>query len=288
VLWTYAMSIRFSVAAVGVLVTACASTEPIPNGAGELRANLSKRLTVFTYRPSNCENPSLLLVFHGVGRNASGYRDYARPIADRECMIVVAPLFDKNRFPSWRYQMGGIVHDDEVQKKSTWTGNLVTELVDWVRDREGRKLDYSLIGHSAGGQFLSRVTAFTPTQARRTVIANPSTHVFPMLEIAAPFGLGAVYPKASAEAELRRYLEGPVTIFLGQEDTGDDDLNESLPAMAQGENRHERGLNVYAKGKKVAAENNWNFGWRLVELPGVGHSARKMFSSEEARAALKP
>ena len=58
--------------------------------------------------------------------------------------------------------------------------------------------------------------------------------------------------------------------------------------MAQGENRHERGLNVFAKAKKVAADNNWNFGWRLVERPGVGHSARKMFSSQEAREALKP
>jgi poly(3-hydroxybutyrate) depolymerase len=50
-------------------------------------------LSLFTYRP-RCANPVLLLVFHGLGRNADGYRDHARPLADHLCMLVVAPLFD--------------------------------------------------------------------------------------------------------------------------------------------------------------------------------------------------
>jgi hypothetical protein len=33
---------------------------------------------------------------------------------------------------------------------------------------------------------------------------------------------------------------------------------------------------------------SWKFNWRLVELPGVGHSARKMFSAPQAFEALSP
>ena len=96
-------------------------------------------------------------------------------------------------------------------------------LVDWVRRQEGRPLAYSLIGHSAGGQFLDRLAAFVPTEARRIVVANPGSYVFPSLDIDAPYGLGKVYSGADGEAQLRRYLQQPLTIYLGEGDTRDDD-----------------------------------------------------------------
>jgi hypothetical protein len=57
--------------------------------------------------------------------------------------------------------------------------------------------------------------------------------------------------------------------------------------MAQGATRLERGRNIYRQANTLAAAQNWAFNWRLVELPGVGHSARKMFSSRQAQDALK-
>jgi hypothetical protein len=83
-------------------------------------------------------------------------------------------------------------------------------------------------------------------------------------------------------------LEQPVTIFLGEDDIGDKDLNETPAAMAQGKTRYERGLNVYREAGKIATDRGWRFNWRLVEIPGVGHSARRMFSSPLAREALRP
>jgi pimeloyl-ACP methyl ester carboxylesterase len=278
-----------AVAVALALFAVAAEAEPIAPGSGEQTADLAGTdFVVYTYRPKDCADPSLLLVFHGLGRNVAGYRDAARDLADDNCMLVVAPLFDEKRFPAWRYQRGGIVKAGVIQKPSEWTGNIVIDLADWVRKQERRELDYSLIGHSAGGQFLSRVAAFVPTQARRIVIANPSTHVVPSLKVDAPFGFGGVYAGATGQAQLRRYLEQPVTIFLGEEDTDDKDLSETREAMAQGETRLERGLNVYQQAKKLAASRNWTFNWRLVEVPGVGHSARKMFRSPEALDALKP
>jgi pimeloyl-ACP methyl ester carboxylesterase len=270
------------------VATGGATAAPIPPGDSELTADLGQlRMTVFTHRPQ-CEQPSLLLVFHGLARNAKGYRNRARQLGDRLCAIVVTPLFDAKRFPSWRYQRGGIVEGRALKPPSEWTGRLVIDLANWVQKQEGRSMPYSLIGHSAGGQFLSRVAAFVPTAARRIVIANPGTYVFPSLDVDAPYGLGRVYRGAEAEAALRRYLATPVTIFLGQEDTGDDDRNDSRQARAQGETRYDRGRNAFAAGQKAAQARRVPFNWRLVEQPDTGHSARDMFASPEALKALEP
>lgn len=264
-----------------------AALAPIAAGARQYTITVGGAdMTVFTYRPTNCVNPSLLLVFHGLSRNAAGYRDDARPIADRLCMLVVAPLFDKERFPDWRYQHGGIVKGGALQPSNAWTGYMVHEIVDLVRRTEGREVDYYMLGHSAGGQFLSRLAAFVPTEAKRIVIANPSTYVFPNLSTMAPYGFGGVYSAGADEAELRRYLAMPLTIYLGKEDTGDKDRNDSRQAVAQGETRFERGRNVYRAAREMAQSRGWAFGWRLIEVPGVGHTARKMFAAPQALAAL--
>ena len=245
-------------------------------------------MVVFTYRPVGCSDPSLLLVFHGIARNARTYRDDARALADRLCLLVVAPLFDRQAFPGWRYQRGGIVKGAAVQDARDFTGRLVLDLVDWVRRQEGRPIAYSLFGHSAGGQFLDRLAAFVPTEARRIVVANAGSYVFPSLEIDAPFGLGKVYSGTQGEAALRRYLEQPLTIYLGQGDTRDDERNDYPEALAQGASRFQRGVNVFNAAKTLAQTRGWPFNWRLVELPGVGHDARKMLAAPQAAEALSP
>jgi dienelactone hydrolase len=271
------------------LGTNAAESEPIAAGNGQQAVDIAgTRITVFTYRPPSCSDPTLLLVFHGVARNARSYRDYARALADRQCLLLIAPLFDKRAFPGWRYQRGGIVKDGVVQNPSDWSGRLVLALVDWVRQQEGRPLAYSLLGHSAGGQFLERLAAFVPTQARRIVVANPGSYVFPSLDAAAPYGLGKVYAEADGEAHLRRYLEQPLTIYLGESDTRVDDRDDTPEARGQGASRHQRGVITFNAARTLAQSRGWTLNWRLVELPGVGHSAQKMFSAKEASDALSP
>ena len=245
-------------------------------------------MVVFTYRPAGCSDPSLLLVFHGIARNARTYRDDTRALGDRLCLLVVAPLFDRQAFPGWRYQRGGIVKGAAVQDARDFTGRLVLDLVDWVRQQEGRPIAYSLFGHSAGGQFVDRLAAFVPSEARRIVVANAGSYVFPSLEIDAPFGLGKVYSGTQGEAALRRYLEQPLTVYLGQGDTRDDERNDYPEALAQGATRFQRGVNVFNAAKTLAQTRGWPFNWRLVELPGVGHDARKMLAAPQATEALSP
>ena len=175
----------------------------------------------------------MLLVFHGNARDADRYRDDARALADKNCLLVVAPLLDRRTFPLWRYQHGGVVRDGVVQDPRDWTGRLVPA-------------------------------------------------------IAAPYGLGKVYSGADGEAQLRRYLEQPITIYLGQGDVRADDRDPSPEAQAEGASRYQRGRNAFNVAKALAQARGWPFNWRLVELPGVGHNARKMFAAPQASEALAP
>lgn len=269
------------------MVMAAPTVQAAPIGTGTQSVSIrlaSGPIKAFTYRP-NCRNPALLVVMHGKNRTAHNYMTYAKDLADAHCLLVVAPEFDKERFPTWKYQGGGIVHHGRVQPRDKWTGNLLLELVQRVRAEEGRPdMPYSFIGHSAGGQILSRFAAFHPSQAQRIVIANPSSHVWPTLKVDAPYGFKGIPGASSA---LRRYLEAPVTIYLGREDKGLKDLDVREQAMKQGANRYERGMRAFEAARKIAQQNGWTFNWRLVERDGVAHSGSRMLSPE-AWQALAP
>jgi hypothetical protein len=47
-------------------------------------------------------------------------------------------------------------------------------------------------------------------------------------------------------------------------------------------------LNAFKAGQAAAQARGAAFNWRLVELPGVGHDAAKMFAAPQAAQALSP
>jgi len=274
-----------------LFLLASATAAPVPDGNGQQSVTLDTgtTLTVYTYRPPGCEPQLTLLVFHGIERNAADYRDDARPIAEQLCAVVVAPRFDKARFPRDLYQYGGITGKQGLAAPGTRTVDLIPALVSWAQRAAGSAdMPYALLAHSAGAQFLDRVAAFVPLSASRIVLANPSTWVLPDLNTAAPFGFGGLGDADSAEQRLRAYLAQPVSVLLGQQDTKSKHLARSPQADAQGKNRHERGLRAFQAAQETARQHNWPFNWRLIEVPGVGHNATAMFASPQAITAFAP
>ena len=273
-------------------VSVAAVATEIPTGASHQSLDVQgTKLEIFTYRPKNCKISSLLLVFHGVKRGAEAERDRLRPTANSLCLLEAAPLFDEERFPSWRYQAGGIIHREKLQPQSEWTGNLVLKIIDWVRSAEGQPaLPYLMAGHSAGAQFLCRFAAFIPNEAKAILIANPGSYVLPTLMVGPPYGFRGVYGLDQQEDSLRSYLAQPVILILGDADVGDAELDQSAEAQKQGRNRHERGLNTFHAAEDAARMHGWPFHWRLIELPGIGHDSRAVFSTPQVedvfRAAL--
>ena len=258
-------------------------------GEGEQSAPLpGATLQVFTYRPAMCSHGLLLMVFHGTERDADSYRDRARPLADKLCAIVVAPKFDRGRFPCDSYQYGGVAEHGRVLPAGARPVDLVAPLVAWAQSAAGRPgMPHVLIGHSAGSQFLSRVAAFTATTAVRIVIANPSTWVMPSTSTAVPFGFGGLKPAQDAELALRAYLAQRIIVELGGIDTGSAELDVSADGMAQGPYRLARGRNAFNSAKAAAESHGWPFNWTLIEVPGVGHNSTKMFNAPQTVAALQ-
>lgn len=121
------------------------------------------------------------------------------------------------------------------------------------------------------------------------MIANPSTWVLPNGREDAPYGFDMRTDNRldrNEEALLRSYLGAPVTVYLGSEDTGDEDLAMSSAARRQGEHRLDRGRRTYEAAKREARSRGWPFNWRLVMADGVGHSGGGMLRSSAMPSTL--
>jgi len=279
---------RWVLCFLAALIQVIASAQPLPVGPGRFTFADAEPLTVYTYKPAAFNDGPLFVVFHGVNRDAEHYRDLAIGLAERFRALVIAPEFDAARFPSERYQRGGLLHQGQAQPREHWTYASVQRLVAQVRAREGQPdRPYLLIGHSAGGQFLTRLAAFLPGEARRIVAANPGSQLFPTRDLPFGYGFGQLPPELSGDDVLRVYLAAPLTLYLGMDDTeADADFDTRPSAMAQGASRLARGRACFERARQLAVEKHWPFHWRKVEVTGVGHSAARMFDAREIEAAL--
>jgi poly(3-hydroxybutyrate) depolymerase len=281
---------RCLVALLFAVVCGAVHADPLPPGPGKFESpNGTEPITVFTYKPPTYKDGPLLVVCHGVARNAEDYRNFAITLAERFGAIVVAPLFDKDRFPSPRYQRGGLLDPQgKIQPADTWTYAVIPKIVAQVRALEGKpKLPYYLIGHSAGGQFLVRLAAFMPGEPVRIVAANPGSHLFPDRAQKFGYGFGGLPAELNNDDVMRRYLAAPLTIYLGTADnTPEHSFDASEEGMRQGPNRLARGRACFAAAQKLAKERGWAFNWRKVETPGIAHEAAFMFAAKEAGDAL--
>jgi len=268
--------------------------EPLAVGKSE-REVQSGEFTwrIHAYKADCYQDGPLVLVFHGSDRNPGFARDNAIPLAKAGCAIVVAPYFDEARFPRWAYQFGGLGDLVEeyghkrfrLRPADRRTGYLVLKLIGTLRAAEGRpNMPYSLIGHSAGAQFLGRFAAFFPNEARRIVLANPGSYVVPAWHRKYPYGFGGL--TIVDEGDRRRYLSSPIVILLASGDVERKGLDMSRGAERQGSTRYDRGQDIFQLARASAAAADTAFGWSLVEVPGLGHGSGKLYARPETAAAL--
>jgi len=266
-----------------------AAPDPIPAGKSVVNAQFGDvTLKLFTYKPDGFRDGPMLMVFHGVLRNADEYRDHSIPMGDRFGALIVAPLFDEKEFPKARYQFGGIVKEGRAVPAAERTGQYVNRIAAEIRRREGRPdMPYALIGHSGGGQFLGRLAAFVSTDAQRIVISNPSSYTLPTTQAEFPYGFGGLPEELRTDEMFREYLARPVTIYVGSKDVVRDEyFDDSEQADRQGRSRFERGKNAYEFAQQLAREKGWPCHWKLVIAEGIEHDHEKMFNHEDCARAL--
>lgn len=173
-------------------------------------------------------------------------------------------------------------------------------------------------GHSAGGQFVNRFAAgslveetLINTTTRqpisvRYIVSNPSSYVYlcerrpdadggfsvpdnndcdryDRYRYGLSDGVNAYMNRAGVD-RIRANMTTRDIVFLKGADDNDPDarfLDKSCPAMAQGAHRLERGLAYHRYLSELYGARH-----ELIVVPGVGHSASRMFGSEQGRSAI--
>jgi hypothetical protein len=103
-------------------------------GGPDITAFRTFPIECFTYKPEHWSGERMILVHHGVLRNADEYRDHAVILGDRFDALVVAPRFDKERFPNIKYQRGGILNEDgSAADPSAWTYAFIPRIAAQIR-----------------------------------------------------------------------------------------------------------------------------------------------------------
>jgi hypothetical protein len=199
--------------------------------------------------------------------------------------MLVAPYFDSSRFPFWRYQMVGIVAPGDpalprsLLPRETWTGNFIVELVQQLKALEGPGMVVRLIGHSAGGQFVNRFAGFHTVAAVRLIAANPASVLMPSRDFSYPYGFGNLPDSIANDDAIAAYLRQPLVLYVGELDSRLQGAPDDRPeAQRQGDSRPQRARLAFETGRAVAKARGWDFNWRFVVRPGVGHNLYQMFA----------
>lgn len=270
------------------LSSAFAETPPLFAGTGPAESSYADALpatvAVSSYVPPACANKPcpLLIAIHGMGRNARGARDAWKAAADRGDFLVLAPRFDKDQFPSRRFQQGGVRGEPD---KTRWTFGLIERLFDAAR-ASGRVAgdSYTIFGHSAGAQFVHRMVMLMPDAKIATAAAaNAGYYTLPALagERAYPYSLKGT---PAVDTTLAAALSKPMLVMLGDRDTdpGHPQLNRSRGAEEQGPTRFARGEHFMAAARDEARRLGVTLHWREVVVPDVAHQQSGMAKAAAA------
>jgi pimeloyl-ACP methyl ester carboxylesterase len=280
-------------------------------------------LTVFRNVPlsGSATVTHALVVVHGAGRDPvatfTGMMTATAKAGVSDSTMVVAPWFKTNgdhpgkREASWTddgWKQGDAAVRPAGLSSFTVMDDLLTTLASKSRFP---KLNWiTVVGHSAGGQFVQRYAVFglasnrLPGVAFNYVAANPSSYVY--FGPARPSGTGFVIPTKGSckdydtykygmvgrqgyvaaltpQQALANYAGRRVTILNGGADTFDNgDLDTRCGAMLEGTNREVRGANYLDYMHQLAPGAAHD---RIV-VPGVDHNHYALFESPLAAPVL--
>jgi pimeloyl-ACP methyl ester carboxylesterase len=263
----------------GLSAQARPASAPFPEGSSAVQVDFDGTvLTLWAFKPENYVGDGFILLLHGASRAAEGYRDNARGFARKYGRLVIVPEFDAERFPNWRYQMGGVFRPDGTfVDPAGQTFAFVPRIVDYTRASEREpELPWILLGYSAGAQFVARMAAFYDLDAERLIAMAPGSALFPTREMEYGLGFGGLPAQYATDERIRRYLALPLTVSIGTADVEEGQL-PSGTAFDQGVHRYARNLRWFLTAMELARERDWEFGWRLVLHHGAGHPPPEMF-----------
>ncbi|MCB1826559.1 MAG: alpha/beta hydrolase, partial [Candidatus Competibacteraceae bacterium] len=213
-------------------------------------------------------NAPVLVVVHGVSRNAEEQARRFRRLARQYRVVLVAPQFPTDRFAD--YQRLGLTGQGERSDQALQA--ILTE----VRHQTGITGRLYLFGYSGGGQFVHRYAMAHPKQVAAVAIGAAGWYTFPNLQVRFPRGL-KISRRTGTRFRPERFLRIPMAVFVGEHDVrrGKDrpELRQTGRVDAQqGLTRLERGDRWIDAMRAAARDRGLDTPYRYEVLPHAAHS----------------
>ena len=237
-------------------------------------------IDIFYHIPQvNSVTTPIVFVFHGGSRNPRTYRDSLISKADELGFIVMAPGLPSSLFPGGDgYNLGNVFVDGDnpsagtLNDESEWAFSIIEPLFDHVKQQLGSQVsEYSVFGHSAGGQFSHRLLFFKPNARIDKMVASASGWYTTVDESRTfPYGFRS---SPLDDIDLPSLLAKNLTVLIGENDNDPnaDSLRRNGIADLQGTNRLSRAQFFHDQAQAKATDLGVPFNWKLVINENTGH-----------------
>lgn len=252
--------------------TSTAAAVPIAPGRVEQRVlQFDASLQYVVYVPSRGgAGAPILVTVHGISRNAWEQVSMFAPYAERAGVVLVAPLYEHERFPHYQRLSANERGENPVAVMEA----IVAEVAR-TTGASGERL--RLFGFSGGGQFVHRYAMAHPQRVAGYVVGSAGWYTFPDAQRRYPYGLRYNQRLQMGGFDLRRFLAVPGWVLVGERDVyeGTAMRKTERVMLEQGLSRMERGLRWVDAVNARAAELGLAAPVRFEQLPRSPHSFRR-------------
>ncbi|HYM82460.1 MAG TPA: PHB depolymerase family esterase [Candidatus Limnocylindria bacterium] len=233
-----------------------------------LQADSSQAYFVYVSKQGGQGAPIFVTV-HGISRNVEEHAMLFAPYAEKYGVVLVAPFFTKDGNPGYQW-----LGREPSGRRADMTLDAIIQEVAVSTGAEGKKL--YLFGFSGGAQFAHRYTLAHPDRVARTAVGAAGWYTFPDRRTPYPYGLGPSRDRPSVRFEPEKFLRVPITVLVGENDTGDEHLRQSaIVDRRQGKTRLDRAQNWVAAMRRAAEERGLSPLVTCERVPGIEHSFKQ-------------
>jgi len=222
----------------------------------------------FLYLPKTIKsNTRIIVSIHGISRKALSHIHHFKRLAKRHNVILVAPIFSKERFPD--YQRLG--RDDRGLRADFVLNDIIAE----VSKLTGVSSNlFYLFGYSGGGQFAHRYALVHPERVAGLAVGAAGWYTYPNSARRYPHGTKLSPKLSNVNFLLDPFLKIPVSVFVGEWDNERDmALNQSERIdRQQGLTRLERAERWINALRLAATAKQFNTAYHFEILANAGHS----------------
>ena len=175
----------------------------------------------------------LLVVVHGVARQAQAQAQALSEISERLGTVMVVPVFGVDSRDYQRLGRSG---------RGPRADAALDAVVDEVAMRTGCKAStFHLLGVSGGAQFAHRYTLAHPHRVNRAVVVGSGWYTFPNPRARYPYGIRRSPELPGVRFDPEEFLRVPITVMVGERDVETSNLrNTPRVNRQQGRTRVER------------------------------------------------